>query len=375
MIPSLASVLLLATLLPKDGREKLQYRSVTAGAAHSCGVTTTTQAYCWGDNAYGQLGTGNEHSSTVPVAVTGGVKFASVSAGDGFTCGVSTAGDAYCWGKGLYGRSDAPTPVSGGHHFVQVSAGANHACGVTTERAAYCWGVNGAGQLGSGDTASSWAPRPIASRASFESVSAGWDHACAVATDGAAYCWGNNRFGQLGDGSQNGSLVPRPVSQIHDFVSVSAGGHHTCGLSARGVMYCWGDNFHSQIGEGPSRLGSWVPVAVATGHRVSAVSAGALHTCALTLASIDRVSCWGGNQDYQLGVRRVVTRDQVLISERIFRGIGFVQLDAGDYHTCGTTEEGAVYCWGRNTEGQLGDGTLRVPVRPARVAEPDSTVD
>ena len=267
----------------------------------------------------------------MPVAVTGGVTFASVSAGDGFTCGVSTAGDAYRWGKGLYGRSDAPTPVSGGHHFVQVSAGANHACGVTTERAVYCWGVNRAGQLGSGDTVSSLAPRPVASRA--------------------------------------------PFSQIHDFVSVSARGHHTCGLSVRGVMYCWGDNFHSQIGEEPSHLASWVPVAVATGHRVSAVSAGALHTCALTLASIDRVSCWGGNQDYQLGVRRVVTGDQVLISERIFRGIAFVQLDAGDYHTCGTTEEGAVYCWGRNTEGQLGDGTLRVPVRPARVAEPDSTID
>ena len=385
MIRSYAFFLLLALLSRQHGQAKLQYRSVTAGAAHTCGVTTT-KTYCWGDNAYGQLGTGDEHSSAVPVAVTGGVIFASLSAGDGFTCGVSASGDAYCWGRSTWERSDsgrprrtdAPTPMPGGLHFVRVSAGANHACGVTTDRAAYCWGANGSGQLGSGDTTSSLAPRPVVSQVPFESVSAGWDHTCGVTTDGRAYCWGDNRFGQLGDGSKSGSLVPRPVSQVHDFVSVAAGGHHTCGVSARGVSYCWGDNFHSQLGPAPagtSRLGSWVPAALRVGHRLAAVSAGALHTCALTFASIDRVVCWGANRDYQLGERTFVRPDEVLLSETLFRGIAFVQLDAGDYHTCGTTEEGVVYCWGRNADGQLGDGTLRVPVRPARVVEPDSTID
>ena len=95
----------------------------------------------------------------------------------------------------------------------------------------------------------------------------------------------------------------------------------------------------------------------------------------LTFASIDRVSCWGANRDYQLGVRTFVRPDEVVQSNTAFRGIEFVQIDAGDYHSCGTTAEGAIYCWGRNEEGQLGDGTLRVPVRPARVTEPDSTVD
>ena len=385
MIQSLAFVLLLTLFLPRHTEEKRRYRSVTAGAAHTCGITAT-KTYCWGDNGYGQLGTGTEHSSTVPVAVTGDVTFASVSAGDGFTCGVSTAGDAYCWGRRTYERSergrpqrdDTPTLVPGNLHFVQVSAGASHACGVTTDRAAYCWGANGSGQLGTGDTASTFAPRLVASRAPFESVSAGWDHTCAVATDGAASCWGDNRFGQLGDGSENGSLVPRPVSRIHDFVSVSAGGRHSCGVTARGVSYCWGDNFHSQLGPAPagtSRLGSWVPAAMGVGHRLAAVSAGGLHTCALTLASIDRVVCWGANREYQLGDHTFVRPDEVLLSQALFRGIAFVQLDAGDYHTCGTTEQGAVYCWGRNADGQLGDGTVRTPVRPARIAEPDSTID
>jgi alpha-tubulin suppressor-like RCC1 family protein len=159
---------------------------------------------------------------------------------------------------------------------------------------------------------------------------------------------------------------------------VSAGGRHSCGVTARGVSYCWGDNFHSQLGPAPagtSRLGSWVPAAMGVGHRLAALSAGGLHTCALTLASIDRVVCWGANRDYQLGDHTFVRPDEVLLSQALFRGIAFVQLDAGDYHTCGTTEQGAVYCWGRNADGQLGDGTLRAPVRPARIAEPDSTID
>jgi alpha-tubulin suppressor-like RCC1 family protein len=381
----LFSLAALTAFIDPQDHPKLRFQSVTAGTTHTCGVTATT-AYCWGDNGYGQLGTGNEHPSAVPVAVAGGETFASVSAGDGFTCGVTTSGEGYCWGRSAFTQSqggrppriDTPAPVSGSLHFVQVSAGANHACGVTTDRAVYCWGANALGQLGSGDSVASPAPRPVAARAPFESVSAGWDHTCAVATDGAAYCWGNNRFGQLGDGSQRTSWAPRPVVQVHDFLSVSAGGHHTCGVTARGIGYCWGDNFHSQFGrvaEGTSRLGSWAPVPLQLGHRLVAVSAGGLHTCALTFASIDRVSCWGANGDYQLGVRTFVRPDEVVQSKTAFRGIEFVQIDAGDYHTCGTTEEGVIYCWGRNEDGQLGDGTLRVPVRPARVTEPDSTVD
>jgi len=384
VIRSVALLLLLAAL-PCDHRdEKLTYRLVTAGADHTCGIAAGGVAYCWGDNGSGQLGSGEERSSPIPVAVTGGQTFRSLSAGDGFTCGVSTSGIGYCWGRSISWRSenegrpprrDAPAPLVGGLLFSHISAGANHACGVTIEHTVYCWGLNSAGQLGTGDTASSPTPLPVAGRLSFDSVSAGWDHSCGVTPNGVAYCWGNNQFGQLGDGTRDASRVPKTVEQIHDFVSVSAGGRHSCGVTARAIAYCWGDNFHSQLGltdMATSRLGSWAPVALAAGHRFAAVAAGGFHTCALTLKSIDRVTCWGANQDYQLGVRRFRQPDELLMSAEIFRGISFVQLDAGDYHTCGTTERGAVYCWGRNEAGELGDGTFRVPTRPARVVEPDS---
>ena len=384
MIRSVALLVLLAALAPGPGDEKLTYRSVTAGATHTCGIAVGGVVYCWGDNAYGQLGTGDERSSPKPVAVIGGQTFSSLSAGDGFTCGVSTSGIGYCWGRSISWRSenqgrpphnDAPAPLVGGLLFSHISAGANHACGVTIDHTVYCWGLNTAGQLGTGDTASSPTPLPVAGHLSFDSVSAGWDHSCGGTPNGVAYCWGNNKFGQLGDGTRDASRVPKSVEQIHDFVSVSAGGRHSCGVSARGTIYCWGDNFHSQLGRTgieASRLGSWVPVSQFAGHRFIAVTAGGFHTCALTLASIDRVTCWGANQDYQLGVRTTRQPDQLIVSTDIFLGIPFVQIDAGAYHTCGRTDKGVVYCWGRNDDGELGDGTFRVPTRPACVVEPDS---
>jgi alpha-tubulin suppressor-like RCC1 family protein len=384
VIRSVALLLLLAALSRDRGDEKRAYRSVTAGATHTCGIAVGGVAYCWGDNGYGQLGTGDERSSLKPVAVIGGESFSSLSAGDGFTCGVTTSGVGYCWGRSVYRRGeserqahdDAPAAVVGGLLFSHISAGANHACGVTIDHTAYCWGANAQGQMGTGDTASSPTPLPVAGRLSFDSVSAGWDHTCGVTTNRVAYCWGNNRFGQLGDGTRDATRVPKEVGQVHDFVSVSAGGHHTCGVSARGTIYCWGDNFHSQLGRTgvqASRLGSWAAVALLAGYRFSAVTAGGFHTCALTLESIDRVTCWGANQDYQLGVRTSPESDRLIVSTDIFRGIAFVQIDAGDNHTCGRTDRGAIYCWGRNDDGELGDGTSRVPARPARVAEPDST--
>ncbi len=155
------------------------YASVSAGSWHTCAVKTNGDAYCWGGNAYGNVGDGTAANvRTSPVLVSGGLTFASVDAGSltdpglsagGHTCGVTTSGAAYCWGLGLAGElgngananASSPVAVSGGLSFRAVSAGERHACGVTTSGAVYCWGGNGVGQLGTGDKTSSNVPVAI----------------------------------------------------------------------------------------------------------------------------------------------------------------------------------------------------------------------
>src|SRR4051812_49152797 len=76
----------------------LVFSQVSAGDAHTCGVTATGRAYCWGINYVGQVGDGTTTTRTRPVAVFGGLRFQHVSAGGGYTRGVTTDERGLFWG-------------------------------------------------------------------------------------------------------------------------------------------------------------------------------------------------------------------------------------------------------------------------------------
>jgi alpha-tubulin suppressor-like RCC1 family protein len=307
----------------------LRFRNVTAGGAHTCGVTTDDRVYCWGWNFSGQLGVGTDRGpeicgydacSTRPVAVAGGLRFRSVSAGDYYTCGVTTGDRAYCWGDNMEGQLGngtttttlSPVPVAGGRAFRQVDAGGNHTCGVTTSNAAFCWGWNRYGQLGdSTEVARRLRPSRVAGGRQFRQLDAAQFHTCAVTTTNRAYCWGSGREGQLGNGKTYLSFWPRAVAGGLYFKRVSTGVFHSCGQTTTNRAYCWGDPW---LGDG--------------------------------------------------------TTEQRLKPVAVTGGLLFSQLDAGGQHTCGKTAAAEAYCWGDNTYGQLGDGTIETRLTPTPVAGP-----
>lgn len=234
--------------------------TIATGTNHACGLGANGHAYCWGYNLSGQVGSKNcglGQSCPTPAAVDGGLIFSSVTAGGEHTCGLALGGTAYCWGENAYGQlgtgtagANVPTPVAvaGGLTFAVLSAGATHSCGVTTAGVPYCWGRNDDGELGTADLRNRAAPAPVAGQIAVALVSAGVDFTCAATTSGVAYCWGRNDSGQLGDGSQVNRSQPVAVSGGLTFSSLSVGAGHACGIASQGGAYCWGYNIDCEVG-------------------------------------------------------------------------------------------------------------------------------
>lgn len=183
-------------------------------------------------------------------------------------------------------------------------------------------------------------------------ISAVTTHACALTRAGAAYCWGLNNFGQLGDGTTNDSPTPIPVAGGLTFSAISAGFQHTCAIATSGAAYCWGDGSQGQVGNGASTLHNTSPVPVAGGLTFRSIAAGMAHTVAVSTAGA--AFGWGRNVEGELGDGTVVGSN---VPVPALGGFSFQDISAGNGHTVAITAAGAAYAWGRNDLGQLGDGT------------------
>ncbi|MEJ7810412.1 MAG: hypothetical protein WKG32_08365 [Gemmatimonadaceae bacterium] len=235
----------------------------------------------------------------------------------------------------------------------QASAGDSLGCAVTTQSRLYCWGDNTWGQLGAGTTGSGGPlPATVFSSLPFSFVTAGGHHACALSGT-RAYCWGQDALGQLGDDRQVNSTTPIPVVGVAAFSRISAGFQHTCGVAPDGSAYCWGDNRLGQLGSGSAGGFNTAPIRVTGGVGFSAISAGdSTHTCALTAAGA--AYCWGANSFGQVGNGSI--GGIIATPTAVAGGLTFAELSAGRDFTCGRTAGGAAYCWGKNDFGQLGNG-------------------
>jgi alpha-tubulin suppressor-like RCC1 family protein len=360
-------------------------RFISAGFHHTCALDNVGRAYCWGDNNdRGQLGDGTFTSRLTPTAVVGGHTFRTISAGAYHTCGLTAAGDAYCWGKNDYGQlgngnftnNNQPVRVHG-QTFTQINAGGYSTCGLATDGRAYCWGRNNRGQLGNNEPVSfvTSTPVAVAGGRSYNVLSVGFEHVCGVASGGAAYCWGKNSNGQLGDGSTTTRLAPVLVQGGLTFTTVSVTGagtgqpghgqNHSCGLAVDGKAYCWGDNWHNNLGINQSRGNRSRPVAVKGVPHFTDIGTGGDHSCGVTSAG--EAWCWGDNLQGQLGNGERTDYHQAI---RVGGGHAFSRIAVGWDHTCGWTNGGQLFCWGLNNHGQIGDGSRINRNRPVAVRMP-----
>jgi hypothetical protein len=232
---------------PMEMSGLLTFASLAMGEQHSCGLTRAGAAYCWGDNLAGQIGRPLEpfrQRNTVPDAVVGEHVFVALKAGANHTCGLTASGSAYCWGSqwdgqlgdGVSGVATGrftPALVQGGVSFASLALGYNTSCGLTSEGAAYCWGAVSQGTVPPRLLNGSGTLRLVTLAVSLTDI-------CGLTSTGEAYCWPSTEIHN----------PPRAVSGALVFSSISSGYWHTCGVATGGIAYCWGSNDTGQLGDG-----------------------------------------------------------------------------------------------------------------------------
>jgi len=235
-----------------------------------------------------------------------------------------------------------------------VATGANHACRLGSNGVVMCWGQNGAGQLGVGTISRSEAPGRVLLSGKAIAIGAGIGHTCALLSTGDVWCWGDNQQGQLASSGETVPGVPIRISSLGgDVQAIAVGDSHTCALSKGGGLKCWGHAAAGQLGDGLYRLSSSEPVAPAgLTSGVVAIAAGTRHSCALLNGGV--VKCWGENTHGTLGDNTSLNSNTPIVSSVAPQQIE--ELSLGTERTCARTAGGALYCWGRGTEGELGDG-------------------
>jgi len=345
---------------------------ITAGDSHTCARKLDGSFYCWGINTLNQVGIystaqcSGQPCVNRPRRVTSGSFTTALTLDAGFdhTCALDPSGRAFCWGAssrgqlgaGVYGDS-LPLPVNGGLTFTNISAGQYSTCG-TGPSGLYCWGaVMAGGGAPSGGASSPW-PVLGANGAvvlGATGVSVGYLHACARTANGTSHatsCFGNNSSGQAGSSLLTNPVAAMTPTQLSSAaLGVKTQGSVTCADLPSSEVQCFGNNDWGALGNGGSTASTYLPqtVGAAQGLHLHGVTISLNHGCALDANGA--AYCWGVGTYGQLGNNAYANTNAPVA---VAGGLTFRALAAGGRHTCGIGTDNHLYCWGGNQQGQLG---------------------
>jgi len=257
-----------------------------------------------------------------------------------------------------------------------ITAGGSHTCAILDDGSVSCWGDNDYGQLGDGTTTdrnTSTQTSSLGTDRTAVAITAGYRHTCAILDDGSVSCWGYNSGGQLGDGTTTNRNTPTQTSSLgtdRTAVAITAGYRHTCAILDDGYVSCWGYNSAGQLGDGTTmmRNTSTQTSSLGADRTAVAITAYSHHTCAIL--DDGSVSCWGRNNQGQLGDGTTTTNPRSTPTQTSSLGTDrtAVAITAGYWHTCAILDDASVSCWGHNGNGRLGDGTTNDGFTPTQTS-------
>jgi len=354
----------------------LNFTKIVCDETSAHGITSTGQIYSWGANTIGQLGVGDLISRSSPVAVVGGLTFSDVlNNTQASIYGITASGALYGWGNNQYGELgsgviggslSSPHAVLGGLSFSQISFGFNNVFGLTTSGQLYSWGHNLNGELGLGDQTNRASPNAVLGGLTFSQVLGTYNGIYGLTVSGQLYAWGSNSNGALGVGDTIYRSSPVAVVGGLTFSRIFSdyNGSNVYGLTPGGKLYAWGANSNGSLGIGNSVPQS-SPVAVLGGLTFSNMGVGsASGDSAFAMTGTGQVYAWGANVFGQLGIGNILNQSSPVA---VVGGLTFSQIIPSYSYTFGLTTTGALYGWGINANGELGSGNTTTVSSPVAV--------
>ena len=425
------------------------FTQISSGERNNCAIGNEGNAYCWGYNGFGELGDGTTTDRNTPQKVqlpSGVSSFSQISTSGETTCAIANDGNSYCWGLNQYGQLGNgttdnytkvahPTPAKvslpNNVGLTQISVispnNGSAVCGLGNNGQAYCWGNNN--RSGGSIHSSTPMQMPVPSGfSSFSQISINTFASCGIAsnatngvcsaTAGACTtgtvtgdngltscgttrswsCTGANGGTTASCSSNNGVCGPAVNGACSATLGACSAGIVTgdngltsCGTTRSwscagtnggttasctsnngvcGNVYCWGDNSDGMLGNGSYNQSSIRPVAVTMPAGVSSftqISEGYSHTCGI--GNDSRAYCWGKNSSGQLG-NGTNTSSITPVAVTLPAGVSVTQVTSGGDNTCAIDNNGRAYCWGYNYYLQLGDGTRTDRSTPVAIPLP-----
>lgn len=411
---------------------------ISVGAIYTLSIREDGSLWAWGDNRYGQLGDGTTTNRLNPVRIgyaTYWINVTTVNArwdsGNGFhSLGIKEDGSLWAWGNNAHGQLGdgttinryMPTRVGDATNWISVSTSEGHSVGIQADGSLWAWGSNSSGQLGDGTTYNRYVPIRIGNAMDWVSISAGRIRTIGIRADGSLWGWGDFRYyspvriGTDADWAyvaacvhtyayaikQNGTLwrvrpgmnqgnqisdvtdwarvlpgfptigvktdgslwvfgeqnQPRQIMGLFNWLYVSSNGAVIKGIKEDGSLWSWGRNIEGQLGDGTtySRISPIqiypMPISLLLPKKQE-LSAGGSHST--FICEDGNLWSWGRNFEGQLGDG---TANDNHIPKRICNASNWISISAGRNFSVGIREGGSLWAWGENSSGQLGVGDL-----------------
>ena len=326
-------------------------KKISAGERHTLAIDLNDNLWTWGDNAYGQLGNGNIHSSTNPTKIIPDVKIKEISAGKNHSMAIDIDGNLWVWGKNNSGQLGDnttnmvknPKKIMEGTKFVKISAGENHSAAVDVDGNLWMWGGNNSGQFGDDTTQSSKVPKQISTYAKVKDVSIKLNNSMILDINNDTWICGGNDNHELGNGTTTKSYTFKKIS-INSINYIENGFFNSFVINGSGTIYEWGNGNYGQLGNyGTSAI--YYPSKLSLSVNIKMVSLGMYHT--LLLDNSGKIWVTGSNNKGQLGDGSIVSTTNYITSfKKIIPDINFIYISAGYTNSYAIDSDYNLWSWG-----------------------------